>query len=48
MGKLTHSTLQIYAKEYYHHVTAFPRYISAINSKNVVIYKLDKYYLVIL
>ncbi|EER22753.1 MULTISPECIES: CADD family putative folate metabolism protein [spotted fever group] len=33
MGKLTYSTLQIYAKEYYHHVTAFPRYISAIHSK---------------
>ncbi|AXU06028.1 hypothetical protein RHHCN13_07120 [Rickettsia conorii subsp. heilongjiangensis] len=43
MGKLTHSTLQIYTKEYYHHVTAFPRYIT-----NVVIYKLGKYYLVIL
>ncbi|WP_232279117.1 hypothetical protein [Rickettsia akari] len=27
MGKFTHSTLQICAKEYYHHVTAFPRYI---------------------
>ncbi|WP_412707465.1 iron-containing redox enzyme family protein [Candidatus Rickettsia kedanie] len=24
---------KIYAKEYYHHVTAFPRYISAIHSK---------------
>ncbi|MEG8230345.1 iron-containing redox enzyme family protein [Candidatus Rickettsia tasmanensis] len=33
MGKLTQSTLQIYEKEYYHHVTAFPRYISAIHSK---------------
>ncbi|MCC8370280.1 MAG: CADD family putative folate metabolism protein [Rickettsia endosymbiont of Stiretrus anchorago] len=33
MGKLSHSTLQTYAKEYYHHVAAFPRYISAIHSK---------------
>jgi pyrroloquinoline-quinone synthase len=30
---LKHSTLQSYAKEYYHHVAAFPRYISAIHSK---------------
>lgn len=33
MGKLSRSTLQTYAKEYYHHVTAFPCYISAIHSK---------------
>lgn len=33
MGKLSHSTLQTYAKEYYHHVAAFPCYISAIHSK---------------
>ncbi|BDU60040.1 hypothetical protein FLA4_04500 [Candidatus Rickettsia kotlanii] len=33
MGKLAHSTLQIYTKEYYYHVTAFPRYRSAIHSK---------------
>lgn len=32
-GKLTLGTLQIYAQEYYHHVAAFPRYISAIHSK---------------
>lgn len=33
MGKLDISTLQTYAREYYHHVAAFPRYISAIHSK---------------
>lgn len=32
-GMLKRSTLQSYAKEYYHHVAAFPRYISAIHSR---------------
>lgn len=31
-GKLTLDTLKIYAREYYHHVTAFPRYISQIHA----------------
>ena len=31
-GSLTASTLSTYAQEYYHHVAAFPRYISAIHS----------------
>ena len=31
-GSLTLDTLKIYAKEYYHHVAAFPRYISQIHS----------------
>lgn len=31
-GTLKHETLQLYAKEYYHHVAAFPRYISQIHS----------------
>jgi len=31
-GELSIDTLQIYAKEYYGHVAAFPRYISAIHS----------------
>ncbi|MDG7056030.1 MAG: CADD family putative folate metabolism protein [Wolbachia endosymbiont of Meromenopon meropis] len=31
-GKLSLEALQIYAKEYYHHVAAFPRYISSIHS----------------
>ncbi len=31
-GELSLKTLQIYAKEYYGHVAAFPRYISAIHS----------------
>jgi pyrroloquinoline-quinone synthase len=31
-GTLTHETLQTYAKEYYHHVAAFPRYISQIHT----------------
>ena len=31
-GCLSNATLQVYAKEYYHHVAAFPRYISAIHS----------------
>lgn len=31
-GILSKETLQIYAMEYYHHVSAFPRYISAIHS----------------
>jgi pyrroloquinoline-quinone synthase len=32
-GNLTTETLQDYAKQYYHHVYAFPRYVSAIHSK---------------
>ncbi len=32
-GKLSSSTLRTYAKEYYHHVAAFPRYLSAIHSQ---------------
>lgn len=32
-GELTAETLALYAKEYYHHVAAFPRYISAIHSQ---------------
>jgi pyrroloquinoline-quinone synthase len=32
-GLLKNSTLQTYATEYYHHVAAFPRYISAIHSR---------------
>lgn len=32
-GLLKNTTLQSYAKEYYHHVAAFPRYISAIHSR---------------
>jgi pyrroloquinoline-quinone synthase len=32
-GKLSIETLQTYAREYYHHVAAFPRYISAIHSR---------------
>ena len=32
-GHLNMSTLQTYAQEYYHHVAAFPRYISAIHSR---------------
>ncbi|MGL9732301.1 MAG: CADD family putative folate metabolism protein [Wolbachia sp.] len=31
-GNLSLEALQIYAKEYYHHVAAFPRYISGIHS----------------
>ena len=31
-GELTNETLQTYAKEYYHHVAAFPRYISQIHA----------------
>ncbi|MCE2992453.1 MAG: CADD family putative folate metabolism protein [Candidatus Jidaibacter sp.] len=31
-GSLTKETLQVYAKEYYHHVAAFPRYISQIHA----------------
>jgi len=31
-GKLTHESLQLYAQEYYHHVAAFPRYISQIHA----------------
>lgn len=32
-GMLSKSTLQDYAKEYYHHVKAFPTYISALHSR---------------
>lgn len=32
-GELSLSTLQTYAREYYHHVAAFPRYLSAIHSR---------------
>jgi pyrroloquinoline-quinone synthase len=32
-GVLTKSTLQIYAKEYYQHVKAFPTYLSALHSR---------------
>lgn len=32
MGSLTRETLQDYAGQYYHHVSAFPRYISAAHS----------------
>lgn len=32
-GKLTREQLQEYAKEYYHHVKAFPTYISALHSR---------------
>jgi pyrroloquinoline-quinone synthase len=31
-GKLTIDTLRLYANEYYHHVSAFPRYISQIHT----------------
>ena len=31
-GLLTVDRLQVYAMEYYHHVAAFPRYISQIHS----------------
>ncbi|WPX97889.1 CADD family putative folate metabolism protein [Candidatus Fokinia crypta] len=31
-GKLTTETLVLYAQEYYHHVAAFPRYISQIHT----------------
>jgi len=31
-GELKRSTLKTYATEYYHHVAAFPRYLSAIHS----------------
>jgi len=31
-GKLTIQALQLYAREYYHHVAAFPRYISQIHT----------------
>ncbi|WP_250311379.1 CADD family putative folate metabolism protein [Rickettsia endosymbiont of Oedothorax gibbosus] len=31
-GLLKHEILQIYVKEYYHHVSAFPRYISQIHA----------------
>ena len=32
-GTLSMETLQTYAREYYHHVAAFPRYISAIHTR---------------
>ena len=32
-GKLSKETLILYAKQYYHHVEAFPRYISSIHSQ---------------
>ncbi|GAM21620.1 hypothetical protein SAMD00019534_047950 [Acytostelium subglobosum LB1] len=32
-GELTLETLKVYAGQYYHHVDAFPRYISTIHSK---------------
>ncbi len=32
MGELSVETLGIYAREYYHHVAAFPRYLSRIHS----------------
>jgi len=32
MGALSSDTLKVYAKEYYHHVAAFPRYLSRIHS----------------
>ena len=32
-GKLTRQMLQLYAKQYYKHVAAFPQYLSAIHSK---------------
>lgn len=31
-GELSMDTLQVYAKEYYHHVAAFPRYLSNIHT----------------
>ncbi|MES2252676.1 MAG: CADD family putative folate metabolism protein [Pseudomonadota bacterium] len=31
-GKLSVDTLKTYAKEYYHHVAAFPRYVSGIHT----------------
>ena len=32
-GQLSIDTLKVYAKEYYHHVAAFPRYISGIHTQ---------------
>jgi pyrroloquinoline-quinone synthase len=32
-GSLSNETLKTYAKEYYHHVAAFPRYLSGIHFK---------------
>jgi pyrroloquinoline-quinone synthase len=32
VGKLSIETLKVYAKQYWHHVAAFPRYVSAIHS----------------
>ena len=31
-GKLTRESLKLYAREYYHHVAAFPRYLSQIHT----------------
>jgi pyrroloquinoline-quinone synthase len=31
-GKLTQDDLSVYARQYYHHVAAFPRYLSAMHS----------------
>jgi pyrroloquinoline-quinone synthase len=33
MGTLSQETLQEYATQYYHHVAAFPRYVSAVHSR---------------
>jgi pyrroloquinoline-quinone synthase len=32
-GKISQDTLKTYAKQYWHHVAAFPRYLSAIHSQ---------------
>ncbi len=32
-GKLTNAMLQLYAKQYYKHVAAFPQYLSAVHSR---------------
>lgn len=32
-GQLSMDTLKVYAKEYYHHVAAFPRYVSGIHTQ---------------
>src|SRR5947209_8006954 len=32
-GELTHEALQDYAQQYYHHVAAFPTYLSAVHAK---------------
>ena len=33
MGTVPHETLQTYAGQYFHHVTAFPRYLSALHTQ---------------